>query len=224
MATGLAWKSLAETARARIELNFLTILLSCLFFFVYSVDGSWSYPDLNGPEPTLCLAFWGQMEIVTGLIHRMDSCQSLKDDGSWNHVSDSGWLERKPMPATFKTYKTLTALLALSWMCREVNELVQFQPVITFFMKGVHFSVVYNFCSRTSHHFLAYLVDLDFSVLTSVPSGLSVPFGLQGRHGALPPTHPEWYAGRDLRDLKADWNRKSRGAWCLPREFSFIGF
>ena len=37
-------------------------------------------------------------------------------------------------------------------------------------MKGVHFSVVYNFCSSTSHHFSAYLVDLDFSVLTSVPS------------------------------------------------------
>ena len=78
-------------------------------------------------------------------------------------------------------------------------------------MKGVHFSVVYNFCSSTSHHFSAYPVDLDFSVLTLVPSGLSV-FGLQGRHGALPPTHPEWHAGRDLRDLKADWNRKTRGA------------
>lgn len=72
-------------------------------------------------------------------------------------------------------------------------------PACTFFMKGVHFSVVYNFGSSTSHHFSAYLVDLDFSVLTSVPSGLSV-FGLQGRHGALPPTHPEWHAGRDLTE------------------------
>ena len=51
-------------------------------------------------------------------------------------------------------------------------------PACTFFMKGVHFSVVYNFCSSTSHHFSAYLVDLDGLGLQCLDFGSFRSFGV----------------------------------------------